>query len=55
MLSVTMLKIKEKYGKNKRIKIAEQKTLKILDRNMSKLYNELNKADVNVTKFIVIS
>ena len=56
MLSVTMSKIKEKYGqKNKRIKIAEQKTLKILDRNMSKLYNELNKADVNVTKFIVIS
>ena len=51
-----MLKNKGKIrAKNKHIKIDEQKTLKILDRNMSKLYNELNKADVNVTKFIVIS
>ena len=51
-----MLKNKGKIrAKSKRVKIAEQKTLKILDRNMSKLYNELNKADVNVTKFIVIS
>lgn len=28
-----------------------KKTLKILDMNMTKLYNEVNKADVNVTKF----
>lgn len=32
-----------------------KKTLKILDMNMTKLYNEVNKADVNVTKFNVIS
>lgn len=32
-----------------------KKTLKILDMNMNKLYNEVNKADVNVTKFNVIS
>ena len=31
------------------------KTLKILDTNMTKLYNEINKADANVTKSNVIS
>ena len=35
--------------------IMNKKTLKILDMNMTKLYNEVNKADVNVTKFNVIS